>query len=71
MIDKEELIRTAPGTKTKIKNVLIEKRTGRYPDMDHGLASLTLGSGDAQIWHSCGMLDAPDRREANTRRTVS
>ena len=37
----------------------------------HGLASLTLGSGDAQIWHSCGMLDAPDRGEANTRRTVS
>jgi hypothetical protein len=34
MINKEELIRTAPGAKTKIKNVLIEKRTGKYPDMD-------------------------------------
>ena len=62
MINKEELIRTAPGAKTKIKNVLIEKRTGKYPDMDHGLATWVREMRQSGIPVECWMLPIEGKR---------
>jgi hypothetical protein len=62
MIDKEELIRTAPGTKTKIKKVLIEKRTGKYPNMDHVLATWVREMRQCGVPVVCWMLPIEGKR---------